>query len=60
MASAPKDIGILLLPSFTHLALGAVVEPLFIANWLSATKSFFAMAAPSNAACSWSVFSRST
>jgi AraC family carnitine catabolism transcriptional activator len=31
----PKEIGILLLPSFTHLALGAVVEPLFIANWLS-------------------------
>jgi AraC family carnitine catabolism transcriptional activator len=35
MAPAPKAIGILLLPSFTHLALGAVVEPLFIANWLS-------------------------
>lgn len=35
MAPAPKEIGILLLPSFSHLALGAVVEPLFIANWLS-------------------------
>jgi AraC family carnitine catabolism transcriptional activator len=35
MAPAPKTIGILLLPSFTHLAFGAVVEPLFIANWLS-------------------------
>jgi AraC family carnitine catabolism transcriptional activator len=31
----PKEIGILLLPSFSHLALGAVVEPLFIANWLA-------------------------
>jgi AraC family carnitine catabolism transcriptional activator len=35
MAAHPKDIGILLLPSFSHLALGAVVEPLFIANWLT-------------------------
>ena len=35
MAPAPKEIGVLLLPSFSHLALGAVVEPLFIANWLS-------------------------
>jgi AraC family carnitine catabolism transcriptional activator len=34
-APNPKEIGILLLPSFTHLALGAVVEPLFIANWLT-------------------------
>jgi AraC family carnitine catabolism transcriptional activator len=25
----------MLLPSFAHLALGAVVEPLFVANWLS-------------------------
>jgi len=35
MAANPREIGILLLPSFSHLALGAVVEPLFIANWLS-------------------------
>jgi AraC family carnitine catabolism transcriptional activator len=35
MASNPKQIGILLLPSFAHLSLGAVVEPLFIANWLT-------------------------
>lgn len=35
MAPKPRDIGLLLLPSFSHLALGAVVEPLFIANWLS-------------------------
>jgi AraC family carnitine catabolism transcriptional activator len=34
MAQNPREIGILLLPSFAHLALGAVVEPLFIANWL--------------------------
>src|SRR5262245_55960593 len=32
---SPKEIGILLLPSFAHMALGAVVEPLFIANWLT-------------------------
>jgi AraC family transcriptional regulator, carnitine catabolism transcriptional activator len=35
MAQNPREIGILLLPSFAHLALGAVVEPLFIANWLA-------------------------
>jgi len=35
MPQNPKQIGILLLPSFSHLALGAVVEPLFIANWLT-------------------------
>ena len=35
MAANPRLIGILLLPSFAHLALGAVVEPLFIANWLT-------------------------
>src|ERR1700754_141755 len=35
MAATPRQIGLLLLPSFAHLALGAVVEPLFIANWLS-------------------------
>lgn len=35
MAEKPREIGILLLPSFSHLALGAVAEPLFIANWLT-------------------------
>src|SRR3954453_1952964 len=35
MAPDPRVVGILLLPSFSHLALGAVVEPLFIANWLT-------------------------
>jgi AraC family carnitine catabolism transcriptional activator len=35
MAPNPRVIGILLLPSFSHLALGSVVEPLFIANWLT-------------------------
>ncbi len=35
MAPAPREIGLLLLPSFSHLGLGAVVEPLFIANWLT-------------------------
>ena len=35
MAANPREIGLLLLPSCSHLALGAVVEPLFIANWLT-------------------------
>jgi AraC family carnitine catabolism transcriptional activator len=35
MSANSRLVGILLLPSFAHLALGAVVEPLFIANWLS-------------------------
>jgi len=35
MAPKAKEIGLLLLPSFSHLALGAVTEPLFIANWLT-------------------------
>jgi AraC family carnitine catabolism transcriptional activator len=35
MAANPRLVGILLLPFFAHLALGAVVEPLFIANWLT-------------------------
>src|SRR4051812_21068857 len=35
MAQNTRLIGVLLLPSFAHLALGAVVEPLFIANWLT-------------------------
>ena len=35
MAVHPRQIGLLLLPSFSHLALGAVVEPLFVANWLT-------------------------
>ncbi|WP_395015438.1 GlxA family transcriptional regulator [Dongia sp.] len=35
MAQKPKQVGILLLPSFAHVALGAVVEPLFVANWLA-------------------------
>ena len=34
-AQPPRQIGILLLPSFSHLALGAVTEPLFVANWLA-------------------------
>ena len=32
---APRLVGLLLLPAFSHLGLSAVVEPLFIANWLS-------------------------
>src|SRR3954451_19594042 len=35
MAQNTRLIGLLLLPSCSHLALGAVVEPLFIANWLT-------------------------
>jgi AraC family carnitine catabolism transcriptional activator len=36
MSPVAREIGLLLLPSFSHLALGAVVEPLFVANWLAA------------------------
>jgi AraC family carnitine catabolism transcriptional activator len=35
MAANPRMIGLLLLPAFTHLAMSAIIEPLFIANWLS-------------------------
>jgi len=35
MAANPRTIGLLLLPAFSHLAMSAIVEPLFIANWLS-------------------------
>jgi len=34
MAANPRTIGLLLLPAFSHLAMSAIVEPLFIANWL--------------------------
>src|SRR5262245_59957256 len=35
MAPSARQIGLLLLPSFSHLGLGAIVEPLFVANWLT-------------------------
>jgi AraC family carnitine catabolism transcriptional activator len=35
MAEKPRVIGLLLLPAFSHLAMSAIIEPLFIANWLS-------------------------
>jgi AraC family carnitine catabolism transcriptional activator len=35
MAANPRMIGLLLLPAFSHFAMSAIVEPLFIANWLS-------------------------
>jgi AraC family carnitine catabolism transcriptional activator len=35
MASAPRLIGLLALPAFSHHGLTAAIEPLFIANWLS-------------------------
>jgi AraC family transcriptional regulator, carnitine catabolism transcriptional activator len=35
MAANPRTIGLLLLPAFSHLAMSAIIEPLFIANWLS-------------------------
>jgi AraC family carnitine catabolism transcriptional activator len=31
----PARIGILLLPSFSHLTLASLTEPLFVANWLA-------------------------
>ena len=40
MPAKPRDIGLLLLPSFSHLALGAVTEPLFVANWLAGRKLY--------------------
>ena len=35
MAAAPRNIGLLLLPDFSYLGLGAAIEPLFVANWLA-------------------------
>jgi AraC family carnitine catabolism transcriptional activator len=35
MAEISKLVGVLLLPNCSHLALGAVTEPLFVANWLT-------------------------
>jgi AraC family carnitine catabolism transcriptional activator len=35
MAEAPRSIGVLLLPDFSQLSFAAVIEPLFVANWLS-------------------------
>ena len=34
------EVGLLMLPQFSHLGLGLVVEPMFIANWLSQTTLF--------------------
>jgi AraC family transcriptional regulator, carnitine catabolism transcriptional activator len=35
MAANPRLIGLLLLPAFSHFSMSALIEPLFIANWLS-------------------------
>ena len=35
LRQATRHIGILLLPSFSHLTLSSLTEPLFVANWLS-------------------------
>jgi AraC family carnitine catabolism transcriptional activator len=35
MAAAPRLIGLLALPAFSHHGLTAAIEPLFVANWLS-------------------------
>ena len=39
-AAATRQIGILLLPSFSHLTLSSLTEPLFVANWLSQTRHY--------------------
>lgn len=40
MAEEPKQVGFLLLPSFSHMGFAAAVEPLFIANWLSGRRLY--------------------
>ena len=35
MAGTSKSVGLLLLPDFSQLSFAAVLEPLFVANWLS-------------------------
>jgi AraC family carnitine catabolism transcriptional activator len=35
MADAPQSVGLLLLPDFSQFSFAAVMEPLFVANWLS-------------------------
>lgn len=34
MADEGRNVGLLLLPEFSHLSLAAAIEPLFVANWL--------------------------
>ena len=38
--TATRRIGILLLPSFSHLTLSSLTEPMFVANWLSQTQHY--------------------
>ncbi len=35
MAETPKSVGLLLLPDFSMLDLGTVIDPLFVVNWLT-------------------------
>jgi AraC family carnitine catabolism transcriptional activator len=38
--TSARRIGILLLPSFSHLTLSSLTEPLFVANWLSQSQRY--------------------
>jgi AraC family carnitine catabolism transcriptional activator len=38
--TATRHIGILLLPSFSHLTLSSLTEPMFVANWLSQSQRY--------------------
>src|SRR5262245_42181042 len=40
MAEAAKSVGLLLMPDFSQLSFASVLEPLFVANWLSARKIY--------------------
>jgi len=40
MAEAAKSVGLLLLPDFSQLSFASVLEPLFVANWLSARETY--------------------
>ena len=36
----PQRFGLVLAPGFSHLAMAAAIEPLFIANWIAGRKLF--------------------
>src|SRR5687768_15780311 len=39
-AARPQRFGLLLVQGFSHLAMAAAVEPLFVANWIAGRKLF--------------------
>ena len=40
MVETPQSVGLLLLPDFSQLSFASVLEPLFVANWLSAREIY--------------------